>query len=284
MSGIADRVQLIVIASIHQPSTKTFELFSKVLLLSQGKTCYHGTTADIEPFFEGLGMPIVGHVNPAEHLLDLTNVDFSTSQIEDQSRLDSIFESWSQSEHSQQLEYDIKELSGKSLRSSGPASGPSMPAQILTLLHRAFIKSYRDIVTYWIRLAMYMGLAMMMGTVWLRLDTDQKSIQPFINAIFFGSAFMSFMAVAYVPSFIEDRAIFVKERANGVYGPTAFLISNFLIGLPYLCESRQFGFGIADLTLQNSFHISVLFDCGLLARQSAAYWRRLFHVGHVAVP
>lgn len=52
---------------------------------------------------------------------------------------------------------------------------------------------------------------------------------------FFGSAFMSFMAVAYVPAFLEDRAIFVKERANGLYGPTAFLLSNFIIGLPYLC-------------------------------------------------
>lgn len=58
-----------------------------------------------------------------------------------------------------------------------------MLAQVSTLLHRAFIKSYRDIVTYWIRLAMYMGLAMMMGTVWLRLETDQQSIQPFVNAI-----------------------------------------------------------------------------------------------------
>jgi hypothetical protein len=46
---------------------------------------------------------------------------------------------------------------------------------------------------------------------------------------------MSFMAVAYVPSFLEDRATFVKEHANGLYGPTAFIISNFLIGLPYLC-------------------------------------------------
>lgn len=46
---------------------------------------------------------------------------------------------------------------------------------------------------------------------------------------------MSFMAVAYVPSFLEDRATFVKEHANGLYGPTAFIISNFLIGIPYLC-------------------------------------------------
>lgn len=46
---------------------------------------------------------------------------------------------------------------------------------------------------------------------------------------------MSFMAVAYVPAFLEDRATFTKERANGLYGVTPFMVSNFLIGLPYLC-------------------------------------------------
>lgn len=96
-----------------------------------------------------------------------------------------------------------------------------------------------------------------MGTVWLRLSTDQSSIQPFINAIFFGSAFMryvlhniplstlsyrrltislsySFMAVAYIPAALEDLSTFRKERANGLYGPLPFTVSNFLIGLPYL--------------------------------------------------
>lgn len=48
---------------------------------------------------------------------------------------------------------------------------------------------------------------------------------------------MSFMAVAYVPAFLEDRATFVKERANGLYGATAFTIANFFIGIPYLCRS-----------------------------------------------
>lgn len=50
---------------------------------------------------------------------------------------------------------------------------------------------------------------------------------------------MSFMAVAYVPAFLEDRATFVKERANGLYGATAFTIANFLIGIPYLCPSSS---------------------------------------------
>ena len=52
---------------------------------------------------------------------------------------------------------------------------------------------------------------------------------------FFGSAFISFMAVAYVPAYLEDRATFIKERANGLYGAMAFTFANFLIGLPYLC-------------------------------------------------
>jgi hypothetical protein len=47
---------------------------------------------------------------------------------------------------------------------------------------------------------------------------------------------MSFMAVAYVPAFLEDRAVFVKDRANGLYGPLAFMLSNILVGLPYLCK------------------------------------------------
>lgn len=42
------------------------------------------------------------------------------------------------------------------------------------------------------------------------------------------------MAVAYVPSFLEDHLTFLKERANGLYGASAFMVSNFLIGIPYL--------------------------------------------------
>lgn len=81
---------------------------------------------------------------------------------------------------------------------------------------------------------MYLGLAILMGTVFLRLKSSQEYIQPFINAIFFGGAFLSFMTIAYVPAFLEDLHTFQRERANGLVGPLAFMVSNFLIGLPFL--------------------------------------------------
>lgn len=43
------------------------------------------------------------------------------------------------------------------------------------------------------------------------------------------------MAVAYVPAYLEDLAVFAKDHANGLYGPSLFIIANFCMGLPYLC-------------------------------------------------
>lgn len=111
---------------------------------------------------------------------------------------------------------------------------PSMLRQIGILTSRNFIKSRRDLLVYYARIIMYLGLAIMMGTVWLRLSSSQNSIQPFINAIFFGGAFLSFMSVAYIPAFIEDYRSYEKENLNGLYGPAAFMLSNFIVGLPFV--------------------------------------------------
>lgn len=45
---------------------------------------------------------------------------------------------------------------------------------------------------------------------------------------------MSFMAVAYVPAFLEDRLQYVKESHTGLYSSSHLVLSNFLIGAPPL--------------------------------------------------
>ncbi|KAI4842430.1 putative ABC transporter, partial [Aureobasidium sp. EXF-8846] len=232
----AQEHKLIVVASIHQPSAATFQLFDKLLLLSQGQTCYFGSVSKASSYFSSLGLPVPNLMSLSEHILDLTNTDFDLEHLDEQvsaQRLLAIQSAWrthTEESHCEASDFDISASSAGSQR-SGLAHDLGIP---ITLLRRLFIKSYRDVVTFWIRVAMYMGLAVMMGTVWLRLSPVQKNIQSFVNALFFGSAFLSFMAVAYVPAFLEDRAIFVKERANGLYGPLAFAVSKFLIGLPFL--------------------------------------------------
>ena len=185
----AQRNKVLMIASIHQPSTKTFELFDRVYVLSQGKPCYYGSITELPPFFASLGLPVPPMTNPAEHILDITNVDFTAESGEGQSRLDRITSAWELSGQAARLEAAIKEEPGLLSHNRNPTLSntarlkPSTARQVLTLLHRSSIKSYRDLTAYWIRVAMYMGLSIMMGTVWLRLSADQDHIQPFINAI-----------------------------------------------------------------------------------------------------
>ncbi|CAG7971254.1 unnamed protein product [Penicillium salamii] len=230
---------LIIIASIHQPSTTTFKLFDKLLLLSSGRTCYFGKTENTESYFDSIGYSIPLQTNPAEFLLDLVSSDFSGSKEPAGERVRAIQNAWKESAQSILVDSQICERvnsaeKGTKSWTEEDMTRPNGLSITMALLRRSFIKSYRDVVAYGIRIIMYLGLAIMMGTVWLRLHPSQEYIQPFTNAIFFGSAFMSFMAVAYVPAFLEDRATFAKERANGLYGATPFMISNFIIGLPFL--------------------------------------------------
>ncbi|KAG5289873.1 ABC transporter [Histoplasma ohiense] len=234
---LAKKNKIIVIASIHQPSTATFETFDKLMILSAGRTCYFGSSSEMKPYLDKTGYPMPLQMNPAEFVLDLVNTDFASDREIAEAQLSQIFANWEKSDEASELDKEIQKVVNTAEKHEIPSTslrGASAFSTIFSLLHRSFIKSYRDVIAYGVRIIMYLGLAILVGTVWLRLGSGQENIQPFINALFFSSAFMSFMAVAYVPSFLEDRAAFIKERANGLYGPLSFVLSNFIIGIPFL--------------------------------------------------
>lgn len=176
------------------------------------------------------------YINPAEYIIQLVNTDFASDQDRAADQLSKLHKSWTDSVQSANLQARLTQdrQAGTDLELDHTHLSANPYLLPLTLMHRSFIKSYRDIVAYGLRIGMYICLAIMMGTVWLRLDPVQSNITAFTNAIFFGGAFMSFMAVAYIPAYLEDLSLYTKERLNGLYGPTSFMIANFLIGIPYL--------------------------------------------------
>ena len=52
LRATARRHRLIIIASMHQPSSSTFHHFDKLLLLSEGKTCYCGDLGHLTSYME----------------------------------------------------------------------------------------------------------------------------------------------------------------------------------------------------------------------------------------
>ncbi|CAL9020022.1 unnamed protein product [Prunus brigantina] len=62
-----------IVMTIHQPSSRIFYMFHKVVLLSEGNCLYFGKVSEAMDYFSGIGyIPLVAK-NPADFLLDLAN-------------------------------------------------------------------------------------------------------------------------------------------------------------------------------------------------------------------
>ena len=147
-----------VVASIHQPSTSTFMLFDKLYLLSHGRLCYGGPASGVQAHFENLGYPMPIHINPAEFLLDLINVDFSHDQDISDRRLDQIQKAASISPPKLPEVHDRRAEATEAWEANiRKQTKPSFFLITWVLLQRNYTKSYRDVVVYGIRIAMYLG-------------------------------------------------------------------------------------------------------------------------------
>ena len=62
-----------VITTIHQPSSRLFHTFDKLLLLSEGNAIYFGRASDAMSYFSSLEFAPMFASNPADFLLDLAN-------------------------------------------------------------------------------------------------------------------------------------------------------------------------------------------------------------------
>lgn len=71
-----------IIATIHQPSSRIFNSFDRLLLLSFGNTIYIGKSKDAVGYISDIGYPIKQNYNPGDHFMDVlcsekfTNIDF----------------------------------------------------------------------------------------------------------------------------------------------------------------------------------------------------------------
>jgi hypothetical protein len=60
-----------VVTTIHQPSSKMYQIFDRLILLAEGHVLYYGAAKDAMEYFARLGYSPKYSVNPADYLLDL---------------------------------------------------------------------------------------------------------------------------------------------------------------------------------------------------------------------
>ncbi|KAJ0981403.1 hypothetical protein J5N97_009658 [Dioscorea zingiberensis] len=242
-SGLDTRHDRItVMASIHQPSSEVFELFDNLCLLSSGKTVYFGRTGLSAEFFSRNGFPCPTLRNPSDHYLRTINKDFdkdietgcSDKPVTTAEVIDILVHSFKMSNSCQETKRrvaDICNMEGELVKSGSQAS---FKTQCMVLTKRSFVNMYRDLGYYWLRFVIYMALCLCIGTIYYDIDYSYGSIQARGSMLMFVAGFLTFMSIGGFPSFVEEMKIFRRERLNGHYGVTPFVIGNTLSSIPYL--------------------------------------------------
>ncbi|KAH8091409.1 P-loop containing nucleoside triphosphate hydrolase protein [Cristinia sonorae] len=244
--NIAHERGMIVIASIHQPNWDTISLFDRLLLLAQGRTMFFGPLNKLAPFLDqSLGHPVPLHANPTDHAIDLVNTDFlpdTESRVRHVTEYAERWASWASVNGlgPQYIKNESDEMSRYSQTTVDRPSGGVWQGvknglyRTGVLMERNAINYSRNLLAYGVRAGMYIGMGVMLATIWVNLAQTSDKVNDRLSVHFFSVAFLGFMSVAGIPAFLEERQVFMRERLNGLYGPGAYVLANSIVSIPYL--------------------------------------------------
>ncbi|KAK7299912.1 hypothetical protein RJT34_10741 [Clitoria ternatea] len=234
-----------IITTIHQPSSRIFHMFDKLLLISEGYPVYYGKARDSMQYFSSLKFTPEIPMNPAEFLLDLAtgqvnNINIPQDILEDQEASDSskAVIKYLQLKYKDRLEPKEKE------ENHGATNTPehlqlaiqvkkdwtlSWFAQFIILYKRTFRARCKDYFDK-LRLVQAVGIALLLGLLWWKSSTNTEAqVRDQVGLMFYICIFWTstcMFGAVYVFPF--EKVYLVKERKADMYRLSVYYASSTL--------------------------------------------------------
>ncbi|KAI5560668.1 hypothetical protein POPTR_016G065900v4 [Populus trichocarpa] len=273
-----------VVTTIHQPSSRLFHKFDKLILLGKGSLLYFGKASEAMLYFSSIGCNPLIAMNPAEFLLDLANGNINDvsvpSELEDKVQIGNseaetrngkpspavVHEYLVEAYETRVADKEKKKLmvpipldeEVKSKVSSRKRQWGASWWEQYTILFCRGIKERRHDYFSWLRITQVLSTAIILGLLWWKSDSSSpKGLQDQAGLLFFIAVFWGFFPVfTAIFTFPQERAMLSKERAADMYRLSAYFLARTTSDLPL------------DLILPVLFLLVVYFMAGL--RLSAA--------------
>ncbi|XP_028806842.1 ABC transporter G family member 22-like [Neltuma alba] len=275
-----------VLTTIHQPSSKLFSMFDKLILLGKGSTLYFGKASDAMMYFSSIGCSPLIAMNPAEFLIDLANgniIDKSVpSELEDKFHygikklniknntpspvdvhefLVKAYEiRLAKSDKAMLLEPVTRrgDQSGMQGRPFLRDFGATWSQQFCILFMRG-IRERRHEYFSCLRVTQVISTAIIVGLLWWNSDaSSHKSLHDQAGLLFFLSVFWGFYPLfSAIFMFPQERAMLVKERSIDMYKLSAYFLAKNTSDVPM------------ELLMPPVFLVIVYFMVGLKLQFSA---------------
>lgn len=239
LRNLALKEKVTVVATIHQPSTRMFELFDDLLVLERGCVMYHGAASQAVPYFASCGYPCPSLMNPAEWILEVVMSPEGRERIAAAPSATSMDTKTIQS----MWDNDVVPLTDQTapinngdLDEEAPSPLPpiaptkkeriSWLRQFWVLFVRASKLTLRDRFLLVTQIIQTILMSLLVGGVFFQVPNDVSSASFKRAALFFCAVNQGiFGALMTINNFPAERKVIVRERLAGMYPCSAYFIA-----------------------------------------------------------
>lgn len=234
-----------VVTTIHQPSSRLYHMFDKVVLLSEGSPIYYGRASAALDYFSSIGFTTSLTVNPADLLLDLANgiapnSKHTTEQGENMEQEKKSVREALISAYDNNISARLKsELCSVDIHYNALTKGREKKTeqwcnswwhQFKVLLQRG-LRERRFESFNRLRIFQVISVAVLGGLLWWH--TPASHIADRIALLFFFSVFWGFYPLYNaVFTFPQERRMLLKERSSGMYRLSSYFLARTIGDLP----------------------------------------------------
>ncbi|OWZ01648.1 ABC transporter [Phytophthora megakarya] len=181
----------IVVLSIHQPSSRSFLLLDKIMLLGKGQLLYSGAPADSKQHFQGLGFKCDASDNVADFILDVAS-------------------------------------DADNLPVFQPIENTTIQATVVEV-RVLFARTAQNILRHRSLLIQHVVLSLILalfgGLIFNNVSDNLAGFQNRMGAFYFILTFFGFASMSSMDLFIGERPIFLRETGAMYYGAFSYFLA-----------------------------------------------------------
>ncbi|XP_046351559.2 ABC transporter G family member 22-like [Haliotis rufescens] len=227
-----------VLVTIHQPSSRMFYMFTRLMLLAKGKVAYFGQADKALDFFADAGLPCTPHCNPADFMLEMLKRDDDTvgrlvcGSQGSTSRNAKVIKS---TQPCQEASFVFTPNLDPDL-DPDPEQGSRYPTSFWTQYKMHMWRTYKQSRGRILSMHSIIGmlaLAVIVGFIWFQIPRTADSVRDRMGLLFFGIGHMGFITIFDgIVSFSEERPVHLKERGAGMYRLSSLYLAKITSELP----------------------------------------------------
>ncbi|XP_033731123.1 ABC transporter G family member 21-like, partial [Pecten maximus] len=219
-----------IVATIHQPSSQVFNLFSTLMLLNEGKMAYFGQANGAIEHFAGLGITCGQHQNPADFLLKVLSSDVIKHEGDVRGIPSESFFEIAVAVKLPNCHTNYDNIEGEKTR-RWPTS---LWTQFNMLSWRSYKQSKGRILDKFEILLAAMT-ATFVSITFFQTENSASTVRDKMGLVMISLIYWAFrMFVMAILGFYDEQAVIRKDRAAGAYRLLAYYLAKITIEIPLI--------------------------------------------------